>query len=381
MDARFRTVLNFALVSLMAAGMVSCKSKSTDTGASTIAEPYGDTTVGTVVDAVGFNISLTKDYIGLYDIHKTTSWTLPCTATAGQDIACYVDGMELDFYVRGLELRYNVPKEMCKYYVFSPYFYYNMEPGIGAEGFAYDVNAAGAVVSQSITGAHAANSYWDGTTPKCDYDYSGANGPNCCLGSYTLTTRTWDPSLNVDPVSGVAAGGWGAPAVRTVEWGGAYGNCLKGPAMDTQQKTRDGWPKSTISNINVETEGANVSYKIAPPIEMEKGRNVYIANFSAAVLAAPDTAASWGNVFYSSAGIYRTARPYYELTCYDRAEEIKSRIRLYVREWNSVAEFDLRTTTGSPDAGGNEATYPNQPVNDYTDWADLSDGDTFPFEL
>ncbi|HAR41593.1 MAG TPA: hypothetical protein DCS07_03010 [Bdellovibrionales bacterium] len=77
--------------------MVSCKSKSTDTGASTIAEPYGDTTVGTVVDAVGFNISLTKDYIGLYDIHKTTSWTLPCTATAGQDIACYVDGMELDF--------------------------------------------------------------------------------------------------------------------------------------------------------------------------------------------------------------------------------------------------------------------------------------------
>jgi len=381
MEAFVSRKLSLIFILIMAVNLSSCKAKVQEPAAAPAGNGYQDTTVGTVVDEVGFNVSLGKDFVGLYDIHKTSSWTAPCTAAAGEDVSCYVDAMELDLYVRGLELRYNVPKNMCNYYVFSPYYYYNLEPGYGAESFSYDVNAAGAVVNKVIGGANAAHSSWNGITPTCNYNYNtpGVNGPNCCLGSYTLTTRTWDPSLNVDPGTGVAAGGYGAPAVATVEWGGRAVNCLKGPAMDSQSKTAGGWPKDTIESV--ETSGKNASYNIAAPITKEAASNVHVANYSAAVLAAPNTRLSWKKVFQSATNIYPTVQPYYELTCYDRAEEIKSRIRLYVREWNNVAQFDLRTTTGNPDIGGSEATYPNQPINDYFDWADLADGDTFPSEM
>jgi hypothetical protein len=63
----------------------------------------------------------------------------------------------------------------------------------------------------------------------------------------------------------------------------------------------------------------------------------------------------------------------YEFQCLDTAKEIKNRIRLMIREWNTDADF---VEGGDPDAGGAEGSFPAEPNNDYLDWNDF--GDTYP---
>jgi hypothetical protein len=69
---------------------------------------------------------------------------------------------------------------------------------------------------------------------------------------------------------------------------------------------------------------------------------------------------------------YYTPSDTYDFTCLDAAKDIRQRIRLFVREWNthSIAEG------GDPDVTGAEPGYAGEPLNDLADWTDF--GDNYP---
>src|SRR5690606_37820544 len=145
-----------------------------------------------------------------------------------------VEVEELDLYFHGLQLQYNIPSTMCTYLIRVPYYYYGLEPGVGPTTVQVDTDSAGAV------GIDTNN---DGTVDSaadtiCDYDYSAAGGPNCCTGTYFKVARTWDADAGVYTASS-----------SQNEWGGAWSNCLDGPAMDTQSLNTGGYPTFPIAYV------------------------------------------------------------------------------------------------------------------------------------
>lgn len=76
--------------------------------------------------------------------------------------------------------------------------------------------------------------------------------------------------------------------------------------------------------------------------------------------------------FKSYAG--HSPQNYYDFVCLDRDDEVLARIRVTVREWNTLADlkkYRAGDNTGIPDQGGTE---PNSGglYNDWVDWDDVT---------
>lgn len=348
-------------------------------------------TAGTVSDA-SFYVALVSTLPGSYKIHATDSsaidptfglFTKPCQilegtddTTADADITCIVEGEELDLWFNGMELNYNIPPSMCSYFTVSSYYYYTAEAGVGGTANSYSVQLDGTFTNLSPalpvdpkTGK-----------PACKYVYPTLTGDlkNCCTGNYVTTVTTLqspipDPESTVTPAPIITPD----PIISKVSasWGGSAANCLGGPALDFGTKDEKGFPQGTIEMSD--GKGANGVLKIEAPFKKNYLSNTYVANYFDPLNIPPPRIRPRA-----------IEAPYYEFKCLDRAFDIKARIKVQVREWDEVSEFNL-SHLGNPNTGGNGVihnglaftTAPNttyepgfggeNPINKFLDWDDL----------
>lgn len=290
--------------------------------------------VGVVNDDAGLYVKVMEsDY---YTASVNGDFVTPCTVktdSVTKDIVCIVDANELDLKYFGVNFHYNVPSNMCTYLWRMHPYYYQYEAGTGPTTISYDQSNTGVISNVVVT--PATGSVQSDGNPVCDYDYT-PNGPNCCSGAYTL-------AANIQ-----AADGTWAVQVSSGKWGGKESACFEGPAMESQPKTKDGYPYATISYV--EGTGLNATYTVTAPLKKVFSSNVYAANY------------------FSGATPTAVIYEYHDFVCADAAFEISARIRVAVREWNQKSEL-AEGATGDPDTTGLEPI--GHPINDFRDWDDL----------
>ncbi|MFN0061151.1 MAG: hypothetical protein ACKVPX_01340 [Myxococcaceae bacterium] len=322
------------------------------------------------------------------------------TGQASQDVTCYLEMMEGDVHFQPLTLRYNVPSQMCEYFEFRNYHYYNFEVGHGASSIVIlkDVNLLGDVVSATCTAdgvdcsmSREAFVNVQTETATCAFDYS-PDLPNCCFGRYAMSVTT---RADTD-------GNPGTPPVVTTssslrDWGGALEACLSGPAA-----TDAAWPRTVLGRPiaklwDVNDKGINGGYRIEAPINISGYPGTFhTANFFTDGLHNHSGLVTPGRISRlpyaldpiddrsgtDISGTYFGAptQDAYEFRCLDKAYEVINRIRVYVREWNTKAEFEAfgasAGAAGNPDVVGRESVDCEYELdlsgcNDGADWDDL----------
>ncbi len=343
--SHFRIPLFLVLVIFVG---VSCKKKETSPDVPAPTNPP----LGEVDNSAGFYLRHIETGKANFYTHKGLStFSERCVAAEGEDIACYTEGNELDLHYQGISLQYNVPSNLCAYFTLMPYYYYQKAAGAGPTVVRKDTDSTGAVGTDNDN-----DGLIDGAVATCQFDYSASSKPNCCSGDYTEVSRSWDATATVP--------GYQTTSVSEGSWGGKASNCLYGPAMDTQELTEDGFPTPTI--YFTEGQGINDKYVIASPLSKKRGSSIFLANF-------------FQLAEHAGAKPAAVAFPYYQLTCLDRAYEVKARISLMIREWNTVSDFNLRESvvTGHDRVGAETSTIGD--FNDFDDWLDIdSPTGTYP---
>jgi hypothetical protein len=359
------------------------------------------------VDDTGFWVRAYKDCKADYKLHKnganwdTTCSVAPSATGSDKNIYCTMEANEEDLYFNGFQLQYNAPADMCYYHWFLPYFFENFEiefgpTGIipifidadGNAGIDNETSGAGAgildtVYPTTVAGAIAASLefYIENGEAKCIYDYSSQfdGAPNCCLGSKSIRTRTFDASTNA----------YSNAVTNDGEWGGNAASCLEGAAIRSPDvaKDADGFPLAEL--IYTGTNGLNKLFTSHKPIELQGAGTMLLANYfktseHSGGVPLPlrsylATQATLGNHFYR----------YYEFRCLDRNSDLLARIRLQVRDYDEYAELQKGGAAngdpvGNPDSGfwnfANSGTRPVEPapfddhyLNDFFDWKDFED--------
>ncbi len=351
MSKNWSFVVIFVFVFL---GLASCK-KNTDTaGGTPAAAPF--TSPGVVDNSNGMYVRLEDGVSYSYAVHESSSFTTSCTVTTSstnKDILCYVEGKELDLFYNGASLVFNFPSNMCSYVNWYPYFYYDLQPGVGPTSVSYDIDANNNKVNVVIAPVGTASLV--GSDIVCTYDYTKSGNPNCCEGNYNLTTRTWNATTS----------SYSAAVTVASKWEGNGHDCLAGPGVVSQPKSKDRFPLAQI--YYVEGQGLNFRYKIDSPISTATQKQVYVANYYnlADNAGAKPAALTSPNTTY-----FGTPQDTFEVQCLDRAYEEQARIRVMIREWNLTSEYNLGAT-GNPDTTGNEsAPWGAFPNNDFFDWKD-----------
>ena len=293
-----------------------------------------------------------------YVSHKdNTTMSTRCTAVAGELNTCYIEGQELDLFFHGVEIQYNVPTSLCSYFVMKPYSYFFRRAGAGNATAQLDTDRNGDSGFDSNNDGTIDTSY---TVPPCSFNYV-SDGLNCCGGTYNLTKRVWDATLNA------GAGGYASSQENDVAWGGNPSSCLTGPDMKTSSKDSLGRPVTLIQYVG--TTGVNAVYPVDAPISLSKGRNLHVANYwdAADFTATAGVPAAFSSVT-TSAGTFSTSRVY-DFMCLDSSSEVVAEIQLYVRSWTKKSNFlDLVANPGLYQISGAEPA-PWNVGYDFYDWA------------
>lgn len=273
-------------------------------------------------------------------------WTKTCNITKAQikvgttDIICIAEAPELDLYNSGINITYNVPGDVCDHFRFRPYSYFAYEPGT--------VNLVTSTCGQA---------------PPCAYDYTGRGGPNCCTGTWT---DVGNGSCTTAPASG--------------EYDGNYGDCLSGPGATSEYVNTKKQPLTIYTDLT-KGDGLVKSLDVVAPITKSFGSNVYASNYynpadHAAMTTTTNSRADLGtkapaayDYFIDYNGFGFKPSPFYSFECVDRHDEVKARIRLMVREWNTttVTQGQDHDTTGSE-----SSPFDYDGKNDFGDWKDFN---------
>ncbi|MGE3260514.1 MAG: hypothetical protein AB7K68_01935 [Bacteriovoracia bacterium] len=381
MPLRFslRAILPAVLVIFTACGQVNSE-KATVNGPSTQAGAGGSggSTVpvpaGPVVNAAGFFVALTGSsnsamapYFHQADAAYgatigTTNFSSECKiadgSADGNDVLCVAEVEELDLYFNKLKIQYHVPSDMCTYVRTMPYWFWAYGPGNGPTIVSHEILADKSIRDVTNT---------SNGTAQCSYDYSTAGGPNCCIGTYSHTVTTY------------ASDGTFTKQTDSKEWTGEASNCAAGPAMEIQQaKSADGLPLATIEWV--QNTGLNRVVTYNGPIDATFGAssrvfsNVWTGNFYNPLdhtggkpigLQVPSG--------LTSPNTLHLPQDTYDFQCLDGAYDIRQRIRLFIRDWNTHSAMG---EGGDPDLTGSEPSYPTFPLNDRSDWLDF--GDLYP---
>lgn len=306
--------------------------------------------------------------------HKKGNWSEKCqvdlddATAANRDIECTVEVKELDLYHQGLKLGYNFPaSNKCVYAYFLPYFFYQYKVGNGPTTVFKTLNTDGSVLVSSSGGDSGGTVSNVGGEAVCGFNYGGlspdSGRPNCCMGKYTLQVT----DLN-------KPAGEQVTTTTGNEWGGNIGSCLGGAGKDHLPNKTYNFPRTAVLRLGG-TSGEG-TYEIASPISLELGTNLHVANYLENP-SSPPTALTAPTSFS-----FLPPNPYYTWTCLDEAEEIYARIRVSVREWNTVSEY-LKKDAGNSNATGTE-DYWGDDNNDRSDWEDFINAvgfDGFPWAI
>jgi hypothetical protein len=333
------------------------------------------------LDTSTFAISVANDEELLnYHVRTDTSFGTSCSvaqSASNQDLTCYVDVPEGDLYFYGLDFVYNVPAGMCKYLRKTTYWYYNEEVGYGPTSIVLDVelNADGTAITAATcnvdgAGAVPCNTNFDevefvvsGTDikPVCKYDLTEAELGNCCLGSYNLDKTV---TTNSAPPTVVASN-------TTQYWSGKTidNTCFGGPGKTNWDfYTRGGYPASIIEFVGDGAKSGLIEAS-APIRTTNTGSNIPVSNF---FTVGTHTHGSFGTGSTSTFPYYvepltdRNGTPIvsgnspYTFECLDEAFEVQHRLRAYVREWDTYADYlayiASNGVTSVPDRPGVENT-------------------------
>lgn len=378
--------------------------KKVDTANSTTATGPG-LTVGKVDDAKGFVVQANVVDSDLkHYFHEASSLTAPCqisqasvdayhadpdpakAATLSKvDLYCILDVAELDLYFNKLQFVVNVPTSMCQYAEVNPFSFYQYFPGNSAFAphnctadqtngvYTGQCNGGGSqYIGRDGSGVATVGLTSTSGVPTCPYDYSLANGPNCCEGSYSVAVTVHNADTTTS--SGIVEG----------LYTGKRANCLAGPGMDTQAKTIDGYPRADL--YRAEGVGLSKSYEIAAPITKSLYSDLFVANFYNPQDFDPRIfggAASGGitSVLPDGGGVDHSHSPraayqrFYEFGCLDRAEDYAGRIRVLVRSWDTVTGFPSADpySVGSTGDNAGSAAEPGTfgPFHDRSVWKDV----------
>lgn len=312
-------------------------------------------------------------YVRLYDegkfpyyMSKLGDFNTKCAINKGvsaQSLDCVLDMNELDLYFHGMSFQYNVPSGLCSYVEFRTYWYYNFEVGYGPTSIVKNESqdAAGIVTGSSCTidgvaGCSGTEAVYGTEGPRCKYDYTATGGPNCCVGSYSLTNNTTTPSGTTSTTS-------------ILGWGGNIGNCIGGAGKTSWTKySKEGYPRSQI--YHTPAKGLNERYDVKGPIDSTNvGSNFPNSNY---FTASKHTHSGYFESRVSSlpyivdpiddrngTPLY-SGNPAYTWSCLDRNDELVNQIRVYVREWNTNKEFvkygTSKGASGDPDIAGVEGS-------------------------
>ncbi len=369
------------------------------------------TTVGVVDDSAGFWVKPCKKYeesqetgtctAGNHLLHKQTGiMSNPATdaaanynqackvnlsdiGTANAVINCTVEADELELAFYGLAFAYNVPSTMCEYFGLDPYYFWNYKPSSntvvtadstpsGPAKVTYTLTVdgkikngsaggtAGITVNTGMAGDALSNS--DNTGVACKYDYSKNSpaGPNCCEGKIESVVYQEEDDGN----GGITVKG---PTSSVTDWGGKVSNCLAGPAMMTQDKNDRGFPARKYFYVaGTGISSAYVAHEVAPGKKMQQ--SYLLSNHFNAFN--PSSAATFPDAFKTWAGA--KSFPFYDFVCLDRDDEVLARIRITVREWNTLAELNkyrAAAASANPDSTAAESG----DLGGANDWKDLGD--------
>ncbi len=299
----------------------------------------------------------------------TIGCSIPTTTQDNNDVSCILNMLEGAVYHNGFTFQINVPTSMCKYLKFRNYFYYNWEMGQApstariVKKLDVDGNVDPSETKcyrDGVGDEHETNCYddpelefdLDSYTVSCKYNYStlSVDYPNCCLGQTTLVVETRDDTNAVVEIS----------PPEKLDWGGKYEGCLDGPAIFDSDwpRSKQGWPLG--KRYFVDGIGINFNYTVSPPLTINPlAYNLLIANyyeidFETGIGENVHTATPSGGaartsylpfaidpIIDRSNSSLSATQDSYEFQCLDEADEIQQRIRVFVREWNTIEQFNL----------------------------------------
>lgn len=334
---------------------------STLVGVSPNGNPGGS--VGTV-DTGGFWISALAPGNGFTVVTRADSaYADYCEIDAGDNdniLNCIVDVEENDLHTQGLILQYNVPGSMCEYLVRSPYWYYDRSVGVGptelriVRTFDASDNYSGVQCSVNGGALGACNSSLSDELIVDTVDETNADITcryDCCIGDH-------DYIVEADHT---ASGGALDVDVQERSWGDDYSDCVGGAGKTSWSAfTEAGYPASVITDIT--SSGLNTTHELKAPNDNLRASNMELANFytpadhshtgfvSATVSTAPYCVAPIDDISGDSIASGNAAYTFY---CLDRAFEIRNIINVYIRDWDTKAEFedyvDTDGVSGTPD--------------------------------
>ncbi|AGH96721.1 hypothetical protein [Pseudobdellovibrio exovorus] len=338
-----------------------------------------------------FHVSLPSGDTRIAYMHKASGFSescaIPTDATSSQDIECIVEIPEGELYVRGLDLNFNVPgNNFCSYLSRTTYWYFNKEVGVAPSDITIQTT-----IDPGGTVSHLCSDLYEGpfncaSHPEITLTFDPATHAfadtscyaydGCCFGEFKISQTIEDQGTGVtttqQPVRGV--------------WSSDHKSCFGGAAITSWGAfSATGVPISLVtSSIN----GLNDTYGMSAPIELKHLNNRMLANYYTPALHTHtgflrpevsnrpffiDPVDDYSGTLMSARGA--TANEAYTFSCYDAGYEMKHRIRVYVREWdtrsNYVSYITSNGTSGNPNSVGNCNGMPDGTMldscNDFTD--------------
>lgn len=333
------------------------------------------TSNGLLDDAQNFYVGVETTSELISHVRSITGFNTSCgiskDSTANEDVTCLVDVPEAELHNKNLELKFNVPPGMCRYLQRDIYWFFDREVGQGPKTISATVaktididgnllSAAYSCVIDGIAGDCTNNAVSnpeinatlkpDSQIFKCVYDHSEANLPNCCFGNYalTVTTTTTGPGINLSETT-----------TSEASWGGDYSKCIGGPGRTnwTMFAESDQFKGLPVSLITYAPYGITDKQTVTSALDLRISENIHTSNYYGATVNHTHTGykdlITTSNLPYyitpiddrsgtkfDSRGTYLiSAHDSYEFRCIDEADEVKHRIRVYVRDWDTYPDY------------------------------------------
>lgn len=380
---------------------------------------------------LGYNVHKTGagNQTAVCETRKTTplSNAIYTSGDPDSDITCYFEAEELSLYFSGITFDISASANTCEYVGYSPFSFYHKMPGSTNNANivntkCVDTSSADAIAAGAAVGC---DQYMDtvvGTpftvtaeTDLCRFNYPADEGGEACdTGTVTVTEETYttDTATGTTTLTG--------NTTRTITCGGKVSNCIKGPITlvsslanktsgveITQSANNVAFSKQyTLPGLILDQRYTNQLYtnfrRDLANYDIEYGDRsdpLYSAQFDTITPFDPAVAANYSrnlrpdgittnvasaNVvrnfvtttplaaepFVGLTGATRTS-PFYTFYCFDRAFDVKARVRLVVREWDRIYPTTSDGLTYLSDI--NDGTTARQDNPDGTELANVSD--------
>ena len=288
-DWNMNTLTKLTLLSL-ALSATACNEKVSPElqGAAASSTTTGGSSTTVTPDEYYFRVTNTASALLNFKLHKTGTGNANknCEITSSlalssdlyrtnpaYDISCYFEAEEMALNLNGLSFAVESSANTCAYVGYSPFSYYNFQPGsstqtihnLKCEGTATTAEALGQV--PALNAAQTCDTYRsqaagviDNIIPEsegvfCNFDYSSIPGfpegsPNCDEGTLNIIDYTVNGIDNDD--DGVSDTFEVTSAPRTVKCGGKALNCIQGAItqVDSLAKFTSG-TEVTQAELNV----------------------------------------------------------------------------------------------------------------------------------